>query len=349
MPGEIVLDTFFEKRFLPPATIESYTVKYELTSSEADQNKADNTVRWKFETTENLFAKDKGDCFINGSFTPYEEFEYEIGNCYFIPPGAHVGATKISFAFEVQFSPQPSSLIDKTLRLRLYKWRTENTWGDVNGDSLATFDEITEVALNLFTIEGDERYFQVWTVPINPDSAFIYLEDSTYYFATVSIENYAGPDRLFVSASEEQNYTSMYWTSYQHGFPNYVSMLRLGSNSYFQVNGWGLQRIPIVRLHIDQLTSTQEPPQGRESGRISVFPNPAAAFANLSFDESAPKGPVTVEILDIWGRLVGERQYDTNFVSQLPIDVSSLSNGMYILRVVSEKYIASVSLVVAKH
>ncbi len=347
MPGEIVLDTFFAKQFHPPASAETYTVKYEVKSNELEQDASDNVVRWKFETTTDLFSKDKGDCFINGSFTPYDEFEFEIGNCFFIPPGSNVGATEISFAFEVPFSPQPSSLIGIPLRIHLYKWRTANTWGDVNGDSLATADEITEVAVQLYTIEGDERYYQVRTVPVTEDSAFIHLEDSTYYFATIGIENYAGPDRLFVSASEELNYTSMYWTSYQQGFPNYVSMLRLGDDNYFQVNGWGLQRIPIVRLHIDQLTSTNEAPS-HQASELSVFPNPAKDVATIILDEKMAKGPANVEILDIWGRLVLARQYDNTFVSQLPIDVSGLSNGMYILRVISEKYSASTSLVIVK-
>lgn len=344
MPGESALDVYFPKTYSPPPLAADYTCQYEVKSSQSDENPLDNVARWKFEVTDDVFSKDKGECFINGSFTPNGSHEYEIGNCFFIPAGTHPKATSISFAFRLV----SSELIGRDLRIRLYKWKTPTTWGDVNGDTLATADEYTEVSFNIYTIVGDEKYNELITVPVDPINPYVQLEDSTYYFATVGFEDIQSQAPFFISGSEELNYTSMFWTSYQIGPPGYVSMLRLGNDDYFRANGWGLQRIPIVRLNVDNVNSTGEaipvPPS-----MFEIYPNPTAGRLVINFSEKTHYEGLTVEILDIWGRLVATRQFDNTFVSQLPIDLDGLSNGHYILRVVTDGFSSSKSFFIVKH
>ncbi|MBK9016917.1 MAG: T9SS type A sorting domain-containing protein [Saprospiraceae bacterium] len=326
-------DVFFPNKFLPSSQPEDYRIFYRLKASEPDQFAANNQVHWEYHVTDGVFSKNEFCSRSVGYFLPTESVAYEIGNCYFIPKGSNLKATTMNFAFK-----NVPSLANANVQLSiyLYKWKKGSNQGDVNADTIANIDEYEVVAYNLYEITGDEND-QVVTVPVSGEFDHVDLEDDTYYFVTVGYLEPAISQGNFlrfpIAGSEEVNYTAMFYNSYQDGIPAYTSMLREEDDTDFRANAWALQRIPFVNLNVEFASPTNQ--LVHNPLKISLQPNPANELVQLSGDFSVNEPPIQVEILDICGRLVLRREFENRIVSQLPIDVSGLSNGSYTLRVIS--------------
>lgn len=66
---------------------------------------------------------------------------------------------------------------------------------------------------------------------------------------------------------------------------------------------------------------------------MKLFPNPAQDFTTLELDVNA--GDYTVEVIDLNGRTVLAKSINVadNGVQQIKLNVSALSNGMYVIGV----------------
>ena len=344
-PGQKIYDTAFQKKFLPPLLPGVYSCHYRVAAGMPDEAPCDNRFDWKFEVSENTFAKDNGICSIDGFFAPSEGIKYEIGNCYFIQNGSDYCATSVGFAFR-----NAPLLQGKNLKVNLYKWKTAATYGDENGDTIANENEFENIAFSAYAVTGDENG-EIVVVPLHVDIPCVPLEDSTYYFVTVNYDEPAivmGQEvPFFIGASEHVDYTAMFWLSYQLGLPQYASMLRLDNENDFKANGWALQRIPVIRLYLGHVTAVSEKKAILQP--LKVFPNPARQTVFVQWDESYHPPEIWVEIVDICGRLVASRHLQNAIVSQLPIDVSDLSNGSYILRVISEDSLRTGKFIILNH
>jgi len=77
---------------------------------------------------------------------------------------------------------------------------------------------------------------------------------------------------------------------------------------------------------------------------ISVYPNPASDFANLSFEST---GNAIVKIIDMNGRIILEKNISASSgkVSE-KIDLSNCSKGVYVVSVQNENKLSSRKIVV---
>lgn len=337
-PGEIVDDLVFTNKFFPEKWNAKYLCRYRIETDEADEYLSNNDIYWNFHATDTVFSKTKGPSSINAGFFPTSSINYEIGNCFFVPPGANLRATGINFGYGNK------ALLDGSeLKVRLYKWQKDNSWGDANQDTLINEDEFTRVALNIFYTAEDANDLdpldKIYSVPISfeSDTISIPLEDSTYYFVTVEYNDVETPNQRFpIAGSEEIDYTGMYLQSYLEEVPQYVSVLRSGDEEFFRINSWGLKRIPYVELTVERvITSADEIVENDIP--FSVFPNPTSDLLNVEIGDTVDLGAeVEIEIIDVFGKLVRKVEVENKFVSHIPITLSDLSNGSYILRVVSD-------------
>ncbi len=348
LPGEVAGDIAFEKTFTPPAAAARYRCTYWVAADEPDQDFSNNRISWKFEVTDSTYSKAAGLCQVSGYFAPNQALLYEAGTCFFVPKGSKVAATSLSFAYkEAKDLASPPG--DAFLQTALYRWKTDSTYADANVDTIANSNEYELVAINEHKVKVSDNN-KIINVPIDFENASIPLEDSTYYFVTVGYLNPVGPAGqevpFFIGGSEEVDYTSSFWLSYQMGIPAYVSMLRLGGDDFFRANAWALRRIPFVQLHVQQITTATENRPSVVS--LEVFPNPAQNFIYVNADFGGMQRQVSVEIFDICGRLVKSTTVENTFVSQLPLNVGDLSNGSYTLRVLSDHQVGVAKLMVSK-
>ncbi len=81
--------------------------------------------------------------------------------------------------------------------------------------------------------------------------------------------------------------------------------------------------------NFDEVDNTEKvTSQIQKPSTLSVFPNPASSQIQISgYDQ-------TISILDMSGRIIQSREFDTTSSNNLPqiMDVSSLPNGMYLVR-----------------
>ena len=92
---------------------------------------------------------------------------------------------------------------------------------------------------------------------------------------------------------------------------------------------------------IDFMTEASQGIYDVESGTLTLFPNPASTSVTLSV--SGIDGEVTVEIVDMNGRKVSEHRTQN---SELTIDVTSMAQGAYFVRVTGERQTAVRKLIV---
>ncbi len=348
VPGGGWTDLLFEEKFTPAPTPEKYLIYYWVSTSSGDSYQLNNRAYWQYQVTEDVFSKNEFCSTSVGYFFPTSSVSYEIGNCYYVPKGSKLKAKSISFAFkEVLRLADENAVLDT----RLYKWSKGSNKGDVNNDTLANVDEFELVALNDYEVMGTENE-KVVTVPISfqTDDEII-LEDDTYYFATVG---YLDPVvvnnqqvRFPIAASEAVNYTAMFYNSLYDTLPAFVSMLREGDEVDFKANGWALRRIPFLNLNVaDYVSSTTF--VGPETGKVHISPNPSTDFVWLSTEIPSNNQPIRIEIFDLCGRKMFEKQLPTGNVTQMSIPVGGLCNGSYMLRVVSGAGIYSEKLLIAR-
>ncbi|MBK8563613.1 MAG: T9SS type A sorting domain-containing protein [Saprospiraceae bacterium] len=345
-PSDSWTNVNFPNKWTPAGYAEDYIVHYWVTSSQDDENMLNDRVYWRFKVTEDVFSKSEFCPTTIGYFLPVENHTYEIGNCYYMPKGSKLKAEAVSFAFR-----NAALLANKNaeLNINLYRWKNDDNNGDVNNDSTANLNEFENVAQNNYKVMGNESN-EVVTVPISfqPEVETI-LEDDTYYFVTVGYLNPVfqnGQPVVFpIAASEEINYTAAFYNSYADGKPAFTSMLREGEETEFRANAWALRRIPFMNLHVSPYVNSVEG-QDRENIDFTVSPNPSNEIVWLTAEFEGNQEPITVEIFDLCGQKVLENRFETGNVSQQPIFVGKLSNGSYMIRVISDGKMSSKKLLI---
>lgn len=345
---EIITDLAFENSFLPPPEERAYSVVYRVFGNGEEEALADNERRFQFRIGGNTYSKQRGTDAITGGFAPENVVRYEVGNCFFVPPGAGQKATSISFAM----ANARKVAVDNNnfFLLKLYKWKTGSSYADANGNGRADAEEYEEVGLASYSLDDESISLKdEIRVDISNNGQVVVLEDSTYYIAAVqyfqpAIDPANGLEvPFFVSASEEVNYGSMFHHSVENGRPRYVSMLRLGNDNYFEANSWGLLRIPFVQLNVDMATPAEEAVDGETA--FSIYPNPTSSELIVDLEGPISKNG-TWEVSDIWGRPVMAGKTEKEFVRQLPLDITTLNDGLYNLRLFFGKKMFSKQFVV---
>ncbi|MCF8256713.1 MAG: T9SS type A sorting domain-containing protein [Flavobacteriales bacterium] len=88
---------------------------------------------------------------------------------------------------------------------------------------------------------------------------------------------------------------------------------------------------------------------GPSATGVHVYPNPVSDFLHIEIPE-ATKGPVRLELMDMQGRLMSAKTYDAVEGNHATLDVSSVINGFYLLRMNSSAmgWNATVKVMVAR-
>lgn len=76
-------------------------------------------------------------------------------------------------------------------------------------------------------------------------------------------------------------------------------------------------------------------PSPNPFGSIQVFPNPAKTSVQIEFETSKPNASVSVEIVDIYGRVLSQKtmRSSPNVLSHIEFETAEFSNGFYFVRI----------------
>ncbi len=325
-------NVFFPVQFTPPAVPDIYLGSYTLTlASGPDANPANNVKEFEFAVTDTTFSKE---LYATRTVAPAADDNYAYGNVYFMPNGNNFRASSVSFRMG-----NASQVAGRSLTTLLYKWN-----GDINGDLRANPAEYgsAPIAFNSYTIVGDEAFNTV-NIPIDLDNNIIPLENNAYYIIVVQYTT-EDDQAFFLLANDDYDYQATYFYSDSLGAPRYAGALDVGNTNTYSLLGFGFDIVPVVRLHIQPITSTQEELLAASS--VSVFPNPANEQFTLSLNLDAPSSQVEISVMDVSGKVLSVQRYQNLYREKLTIPTAQLPSGTYNIRVRTDKGIVVKRMVV---
>jgi hypothetical protein len=106
------------------------------------------------------------------------------------------------------------------------------------------------------------------------------------------------------------------------------------------------KRIPSVRLSVMPIRVKDETLTVEH--KMEVFPNPARDVATLSVDLPQVASAIVVQTLDENGRLMQEEIFKNVQKQDLPLNISALASGNYMLRVLTPEGTRTKKLTVVK-
>jgi hypothetical protein len=294
----------------------SYTVNLSGVSDDYD---ADNTVSSDFVVNDSIFSyamldEVTGLPVANNGYRPSTN-DVSFSTCMVIdnPNASRVGVKGIYFSASTGAN-SGVELVGEEIRLYLYRW--DNVFIDLNDTANLAFNDLTEVAFGFYYYPADLQGETVYGAFDTP----VLLEDNQRYLAcaqTLNLEVYLGHDTK----------TNYLWNE---GF--YLQPLTPNeSDGTFFASGFGMD-VPsamglaifnAAELGVDEVSTTV-------NGK--AFPNPATNDVTISIEG---EGTAQVVVTDLAGKVV--MNSGVNLVNgNADLSVSTLDAGMYVFNVTLE-------------
>jgi hypothetical protein len=319
-------NVFFTDEFTPPNTPgELYTGSYTISLGGATDEEPDNDSRsFQFAVSDTTFAKEFGTGLVGLRYggADGQTRSYSWGNIFYVPNGDGYAANSVSF-----FLANADELAGRTISTFLYRWD-----GDVNEDDQINIAELAggaPISFNSYEITGEET--GLVTIPVDLDGNQIALEDGYHYFIAVQ---YATEDDqfMFLAATQLLDYTGMWFYSDSLNRPRYAAAADVGNTGTYFLT---FNAVPVIRLNIGPLTSTQEPTL--PAGSVSVFPNPADEEVKVAFYLETPSSKVEMSIMDMAGKVIRTERHQNVYRDQLTVNTANLPAGAYNVRILTDQ------------
>jgi Secretion system C-terminal sorting domain len=339
-PDSLVENIPFVDYFTPDGSINNYNGTYEITSDSIDFDSTDNFQFFSFETSDTVFAKERG---MTRTILPAagnwegegEPHSWAYGNYFYVVDGDDWWASSATFGLGNADAP---GIAGRLITIYLYKWDT-----DTNEDGNLDADERTRVGFFVYEITGNELTTELITVPLinfpSGDPGPVDLESGQAYVLMVEYSVNDEVDLALV-ASDVLDYGAMVFRSELDGIPEgngrYSGLLGINgdleSEPYSSV-GFGRNLVPVVRLNISTPVSTEETLDAYNI--IEISPNPADSKINLNIELTETQERVNIRILDVNGRLLMDQPYENMKNESLEFDVSNYASGAYFLHFIT--------------
>jgi hypothetical protein len=219
---------------------------------------------------------------------------------------------------------------------------------DNNSNGIVEAIERNIVALGEYTVpptqtKNEERIFlQLKNVA---NQKWFYPSDNKQYLAMVEFEPTARNLDMEVGFGAENNdYEAYFLIQEMLGTQRYGPIMGVKSE-----DNWGQTSrniIPSVRLSVVPIRVKDETLTVEH--KMEVFPNPARDVATLSVDLPQVASAIVVQTLDENGRLMQEEIFKNVQKQDLPLNISALASGNYMLRVLTPEGTRTKKLTVVK-
>lgn len=334
-PFTLVENELFPAAGYTPTEEGVYKGVYSISSDSTDSNPDNNMQEFDFVIGDTLFAKEFGATRAiypaEGNWNAGEPRSWAYGNYFRVTNAGGKFFRYVSFGLVGDATNSGEIVIAK-----LYKWVDGNADGDVDQEERGN-----PLGAVLYTLTGNETAAEVITLPMLDlfTNAPIALEDDTDYVVMLEYQT-DSQIRIDFAASEELDFSAMSFRSAELGAPRYAGVLGIAGNldeEPFSTIGFGLDIVPVVRVSIGDPTVIINTEEVLSESSVLVFPNPTESEVNLQLDFEQTMALVTINIVDINGRVVGSRQLKQVQSQQERFDVSTLSAGAYFFQVVTDQ------------
>jgi hypothetical protein len=333
--GDTLENNLFPKEFLPPEKIANYEASYQVLSDNEDNWPIDNSVRFPFRVTANLFSKEMGDDFAFAGPQLGDVQEWSLGNCYYVPEGDGFVATKVQANIGA-----PPNLSGKKLDFYLYKWEDSNEDGEATPDERGLGEAPDSsghiVAEATYTIKGngEESILLDLKNSLDPDLPVL-LEDDTYYLLMGQFQS-DNPDHFLFYAINPSDYTATWFAHLDSNRPQYGAFYGSG-NPFTEEFIQTFDGLPAIRLFIDQVNKVENTRAFPEEDLFRLYPNPARdrVTLDLPFRQKYPN--LEVDIINLKGESLKQLALPEN-QNLLSINLEGISVGNYFMRIRSSSF-----------
>ncbi|KAB2858894.1 MAG: T9SS type A sorting domain-containing protein [Flavobacteriales bacterium] len=329
-PVGVVVDTqYFDLGVYSPSSwnVGTYSVTYTINGS--DDDASDNVYSYDFHITNNednfgYATQDANGFPIASSYvSPDLSTSFSWMPCIVFRNSNLQARGAEALGMNLSAKAVGSTMANSFFEVRMYPWN--DTLSDLSNGS----PNYTSTYLNLSNPIGTATYFfsdesesgQNIYVPF--DEAPISLLDNQRYLFCV----YSESDSLrFGYNTSADYYTTVYGRDLQVLFP-LADVATTGATPTWYSPGFGLDYIPAFSVRL-----SFPPTLGVENSNLnassSPYPNPAVNMLNVPVRKGV-KGAVTVEVLDLTGKVVLSEN-KTIGEGPLKINVASIANGAYL-------------------
>ncbi len=368
-----------------PDEIGFYNGRY-IAKADSDVNGSNDTIPFFFEVTDNTISPlPPEDAFVNPpvfrSMTAGSTWQdissaaytlnYAAAHIFYIPNGADHTLSNVRFG--VEDDPNRNG----TVNVWLYAWlRTDdNTSGNfsINADNTLLVGAKVGGGQIINPAFGSQRIIDVEMAAANlatgealldgnGDPVPIELRDDQLYvmvLATnsnnaqqISLLGFDADSQFTVERNWNVSATNLALDSLGSNRLAGADMVATPNGNFNEIDNvsftggtWGINELyieytvqPLDGLGTEDLNETQE---------ITVYPNPASSrlFVELSLEESSA---VTIEIVDLSGKMIQNYSYDNIVKDKLQLDVSDLTTGLYHVNIRTEAGFTSKRIVITK-
>ncbi|MFK7948661.1 MAG: T9SS type A sorting domain-containing protein [Saprospiraceae bacterium] len=331
---DTIENTLFTDTYLPPNTLGSYTATYSVdNASGIDDNPDNNSVSFSFEIVENEFAKAPA---ATVGIAPQVN-NWTTGTHYYIYNGSQINGIDTvaryanAITFRVANIIANESVVDESVDVILEKGY------DINNNGLIESSERTIVAIgdHIFTNADHNEVINVPLINVTGIGSDIYeLEDNTHYLVSVKYDAPASSNNMILLMSDELNYNAANYVAGLAGQERYHFISDIGNTGdYDYIFNFTDDPIPLINLETSVLSSVTTAELKLEQDVLTLFPNPANEFVNVTIDLPKKSKEVRLTVFNIQGQVV-ERLFFNNIKNQqLQIDVNEYSNGTYMMSI----------------
>ena len=321
----------FENTFTPPNTSAIYEGVYTIVPTGTDATPENNQQSFTFEISENILAKERqiipqpNTAPLDNEWTSGEPHSWTWGNYFFLKNGQ--GQVAINGTFSIA---NAEILGGKRVNLTLFEWT------DLNNNKQAESSERSLVAFGEYIINGSEPDDAFISVPLLAFPGTAELKNNQGYLLMLE---YIAEDQtdLFINFSENHNYEATLDYLETSGTSRFASMLGIGnplSSVTYSSLAFGLDKMPIVRLEIDETVGVQSVLP--EDFQIEISPNPTAKDISISFDFPERVPTISLNLYNQTGKLLTTKNL-TNVQNQSSsIPGNNLAAGIYYLETLTD-------------
>jgi len=292
--------TFEAPNIVLPPDVGSYTLTYDLLQTQDETSPEDNSVNRTIDITESTLARDEG---VTDAFyipdNDHDDIQYEVGTVY-LPTEQNLQLYSISGAVS------SSTLTGSHCYAKLY---------GISADNGLLIEPIATTPLQVVQFFHLNSFGDDQMMVFDFESPIELASDSTYLAVIGTIDT--AEEVTFAVSGESQPLTS--WAIFSNNDINY------------------LDRIPMVRLNFDQVTSVEEENNPTATFSVRTFPNPASekVVVEYKLDQTSE---LLISLFDIQGKHIEDLHagIEPSGINQLEINVSSLATGTYMIRLISE-------------
>jgi hypothetical protein len=336
--GDTTENQLFTDFYLPPASKETYTVTYTLSSDSTDALPDDNSFTFDFEVVDSLFAKEPAGTRNIAPSGASNDFTY--GSTFYVY-GGNDGVTNHRYVTGLGFGVgNPAGAVGEVLTLYLEKPAAGSTVFDANDDGVIQSTEREVAAFGSYTVTGNETANEVFYVAVNDfqTGGLHALEENTLYSVVV---NFAGSDAtkeffLAGAQSAELNYGAADLAAGLRGVERYSQLLDVGNSGDYSTGGFIGNPVAAVRLqYTEYLVYTNN--VELEDDAFTIFPNPAVDHITATIELEEQADNARFVIYNVAGQVLETRNMNNIQNEQVQFNLNNYASGTYFISIDTDK------------